>query len=183
MFSFDSLMRDADKTIEVFEADLASVRTGRAKPSLVENINVDAYGSRMKMLEVASITAPEPSQIIIKPWDQSLLATIEKAIQQSDLHISPVNEGGQIRISIPPLTGERRDELAKMVTQKKHVAEEMMRDIRNKYKKQIDAQKGEPGISEDDIKRDLEALQKRNDDYMKKLTDIAATKEKEVREG
>ncbi len=183
MFSFEPMKRDVEKTIEVFETDLASVRTGRAKPSLVENVMVDAYGSKMKLLEVASITAPEPSQIIIKPWDQSLLGAVEKAIQISDLHISPVNDGGQIRISIPPLTGERREELAKLVVQKRHVAEEMLRDIRNKYKKQIDNQKGQPGISEDDIKRDLESLQKLNDDFMKKLSEISTVKEKEVREG
>lgn len=183
MFAFEPLKHDAEKTMEVFEADLTSVRTGRAKPSLVENILVDAYGTKMKLMEVANINAPEPSQIIIKPWDQSLLAAVEKAIQISELHLNPVNEGGQIRISIPPLTGERREELVKMVAQKRHVAEDMLRDIRNKYKKQIDNQKGQPGISEDDIKRDLEMLQKLNDEYMKKINEIASVKEKEVREG
>ncbi len=183
MFSFEPMKHDAGKTIEVFQSDLATVRTGRAKPSLVENIMVEAYGTKMKLVEVASITAPEPSQIIVKPWDQSLLAAVEKAIQISELHISPVNEGGQIRLSIPPLTGERREELVKLVTQKKHVAEEMIRDVRNKYKKQIDGQKGQPGISEDDIKRDLETLQKHTDDFTKQIADITASKEKEVREG
>lgn len=182
MFSFDPMKRDGDKLIEVYQSDLATVRTGRAKPSLIENVPVDAYGTRMKMLEVASITAPEPSQIIVKPWDQSLLGAIEKAITISDLHLSPVNEGGQIRISIPALTGERREELVKLVSQKKHVAEDMLRDVRNKYKKQIDAQKGQPGISEDDIKRDLETLQKYTEEYMKTIAEITTTKEKEVRE-
>lgn len=183
MFSFEPMKKDADRMLDIFQGDLTTIRTGRAKPSLIENVLVDAYGTKMKMLELASITAPEPSQIIVKPWDQTLLAPIEKAIQISDLHLNPVNEGGQIRISIPPLTGERREELAKLVFQKKHVAEEMLRDIRNKYKKQIDGQKGSPGISEDDIKRDLETLQKHNDDYMKKIAEIAIAKEKEVREG
>lgn len=177
------MKRDCAKTIEVFQDDLATIRTGRAKPSLVENVLVDAYGAKMKMLEVASITAPEPSSIIIKPWDQTLLSAVEKAIQISDLHISPVNEGGQIRLSIPPLTGERREELAKLVSQKKHVAEDMIRDVRNKYKKQIDGQKGQPGISEDDIKRDLAELQKQTDEFMKQITEISTAKEKEVREG
>lgn len=183
MFSFEPMNRDADKTIEVFQGDLSTIRTGRAKPSLVENVTVEAYGDKMKMLEVASITAPEPSQIIIKPWDASLLSAIEKAIQISDLHISPVNDGGQIRLSIPPLTGERREELVKLVLQKKHVAEDMIRDVRNKYKKQIDGQKGQPGISEDDIKKDLDVLQKNTDAYIKKIADITVQKEKEVREG
>src|SRR5258708_27337758 len=96
--------------------------------------------------------------------------------------MNPVVDGDQIRISIPPLTGERREELAKLVVQKKHSAEDMLRDIRTKYKKQIDGQKGSPGVSEDDIKRDLEQLQKVTDEYMKKITDISSAKEKEVRE-
>jgi ribosome recycling factor len=161
---------------------LETIRVGRAKPSLVENILVDAYGSKMKLLELANISAPEPTQIIVKPWDRSVLSAVEKAIQISDLHINPVVDGDQIRISIPPLTGERREELAKLVIQKKHTAEDMLRDIRTKYKKQIDGQKGSPGISEDDIKRDLEALQKLTDEYMKKITDISSAKEKEVKE-
>ena len=182
MFALDPMKRDADKTVEVFMGDLTTIRTGRAKPSLVENILVDAYGSKMKLLELANISAPEPSQIIIKPWDRSVISAIDKAIQMSDLHINPVVDGEQLRISIPPLTGERRQELAKLVMQKKHVAEDMLRDIRTKYKKQIDGQKGQPGISEDDIKRDLESLQKMTDEYMKKITDVSSAKEKEVLE-
>lgn len=182
MFALDPMKRDADKMVEVFQGDLGTIRTGRAKPSLVENISVEAYGSRMKLLELANINAPEPTQIIVKPWDRSVMAAIEKAIQTSELHLNPVVDGDQIRISIPPLTGERREELAKLVVQKKHTAEDMLRDIRTKYKKQIDGQKGMPGVSEDDIKRDLDSLQKITDDYMKKITDISGAKEKEVRE-
>lgn len=182
MFALEPMRADVEKLISVFIADLATIRTGRAKPSLVENLIVEAYDSRMKLLELANISAPEPTQIIIKPWDQSLIAAIEKAISASDLHINPVVDGQQIRISIPPLTGERRQELGKLVVQKLHSSEEMLRDIRTKYKKQIDAQKGMPGVSEDDIKRDLEALQKLTDDSTKRLVEISTAKEKEVRE-
>src|SRR5258708_7343409 len=115
MFLLDPMKRDADKTLEVFQGDLETIRVGRAKPSLVENILVDAYGTKMKLLELAGISAPEPTQIIVKPWDRSVLSAVEKAIQISDLHINPVVDGDQIRISIPPLTGERREELAKLV--------------------------------------------------------------------
>jgi len=120
--------------------------------------------------------------IVIKPWDTSLVSAIEKAIQTSDLHINPIIDGQQIRLSIPPLTGERREELVKLVKQKQHTIEEMLRDIRTKYKKQIDAQKGQPGVSEDDIKRDLDQLQKLTDETTKKITDFSAAKEKELRE-
>lgn len=181
MFSFDQMKRDADKLLEVFTGDLATVRTGRAKPSLVENVQVEAYGSRMRLMELAQITAPEPTQILIKPWDQTVLSAIEKAIQISDLHVNPVVDGQQIRILIPALTGERREELIKLVGQKKHAAEEMLRDVRTKYKKLIEAQKGQPGISEDDIKRDLETLQKNTDGYTKSITELADGKEAELR--
>lgn len=180
MFSLSPFKLDADKSVEVFSKELDSVRAGRAKPSLVENTPVLAYGSTMKMLELASITAPDATSIVIKPWDKSVLKDIEKAILISDLHIQPVVDSDQIRLSIPPLTGERRQELMKLVSQKKHGAEEQIRDIRVKYKKQIDAQKGQPGISEDDIKRDLDALQKSTDEYVKKIGDIAVAKEQEL---
>jgi ribosome recycling factor len=182
MFILDPMKRDSERMIEVFQGDLSTIRVGRAKPSLVENVLVDAYGTKMKLLELANISAPEPTQIIVKPWDRSVLNSIEKAIQISDLHINPVVDGDQIRISIPPLTGERRSELAKLVVQKKHTAEDMLRDIRTKYKKLIDGQKGSPGISEDDIKRDLESLQKVTDDFIKKIADISSAKEQEVLE-
>lgn len=182
MFNFSALKQDAEKLIEVFASDLATIRTGRAKPSLVENIEVQAYGSMMKMLEVASITAPDSASIVIKPWDKSVLKDIEKAISISDLHIPPVNDGEQIRLNIPPLTGERRQELIKLVAQKKHAALDMLRDIRTKYKKMVDNQKGQAGISEDDIKRDLEALQKHTEEFTTKLEDRAQVKEKELSE-
>ena len=182
MFALDTMKSDATKMIDVFQNDLSTIRTGRAKPSLVENILVDAYGSKMKLLELANISAPEPTLIIVKPWDKSVISAIEKAIQISDLHINPVVDSDQIRIAIPALTGERREELVKLVSQKKHTSEDMLRDIRTKYKKQIDGQKGTAGVSEDDIKRDLDALQKVTEDFMKKIADIASAKEKELRE-
>ncbi|PWU23826.1 ribosome recycling factor [Candidatus Cerribacteria bacterium 'Amazon FNV 2010 28 9'] len=182
MFSFDPMKSDVAKLIEVFGSDVATIRTGRAKPSLVENVMVDAYGGKMRMMEVANISAPDSTMIVIKPWDQSLLSTVEKAIQISDLHINPIIDGQQVRISIPPLTGERREELVKLLNQKLHAHEDMARDIRIKYKKQIDAQKGQPGVSEDDIKRDLETLQKVTDDAIAKLGEVANGKEKELRE-
>ncbi len=181
MFSLTGFSTDSDKLLNVFQDDISTVRTGRAKPSIVENVSVEAYGGYMKLMELASITAPDSSMIIIKPWDQTVMGAIEKAIQISDLHLNPVVDGQQIRISIPQLTGERREELVKLVSQKRHKAEEMLRDIRTKYKKQIDAQKGEPGISEDDIKRDLESLQKKTDEYVKKLANISTRKEEELR--
>lgn len=182
MFSFASMKQDSSKLMEVYLQDLSSVRTGRAKPSLVENIEVIAYGSTMKIMELASISAPDSSQIIIKPWDKSVLKDIEKALSISDLHIPPIVDGEQIRLSIPQLTGERRQELIKLVGQKKNATLEMLRDIRTKYKKQIDSQDGQAGISEDDIKRDLVELQKITEEYTVKIDEMTKTKEKELSE-
>lgn len=182
MFNFTPMKSDSSKIQELYVNDLASVRAGRAKPSLVENIDVEAYGSRMKLLELASITAPDSTLIVVKPWDKSVIKDIEKAISMSDLHIPPVVDGDQIRLMIPPLTGERRQELIKLVGQKKNATLEMLRDVRTKYKKQIDGQKGSPGISEDDIKRDLEALQKLTDEFAGKIDEVTKAKEKELSE-
>jgi len=176
------MKQDSSKLIENYLQDLGSVRTGRAKPSLVENIEVEAYGSRMKIMELAGISAPDSTQIIIKPWDKSVIKAIEKAITISDLHIQPIVDGEQIRLSIPPLTGERRQELIKLVGQKKNSTLETLRDIRTKYKKQIDAQDGQAGISEDDIKRDLVELQKVTEEFTAKIEDLTKTKEKELSE-
>lgn len=180
MFNLSPMKTDGTKLLDVFAGDLATIRTGRAKPSLVENIEVEAYGSRMKILELAGISAPDSSSIVIKPWDKSVLKDIEKALSISDLHIPPVVDGDQIRLSIPPLTGERRQELVKLVGQKKNTSLEMLRDIRIKYKKMIDGQKGQAGVSEDAIKHDLEELQKITDEFSKKLEEMAAAKEKEL---
>lgn len=182
MFSFSSMKQDSSKLLEVYLQDLSSVRTGRAKPSLVENIEVEAYGSQMKIMELATISAPDSTQILIKPWDKSVIKAIEKAISISDLHIQPIVDGEQIRLSIPVLTGERRQELIKLVGQKKNGALEMLRDIRTKYKKAIDAQDGQAGISEDDIKRDLVELQKVTDEFTAKIEELTKAKEKELSE-
>lgn len=180
MFSLTQMKLDGEKVVELFSQDIGSIRTGRAKPSLVENITVQAYGAVMKVLELASISAPDSTSIVVKPWDTSVLKDIEKAILASDLGIPPVIDGNQIRLSIPALTGERRLELVKLVTQKKNAFLQMLRDVRIKYKKQIEAQKGQAGVSEDAIKVDLENLQKLTEEYSKKLEDVAAQKETEL---
>ncbi len=180
MFTFTQMRADAQKIIDIFAQDIASIRTGRAKPSLVEHIEVDAYGSKMKLLELASISAPDTTSIVIKPWDKTVVKDIEKALLISDLHIQPIIDGEQIRLSIPPLTGERRQELVKLVMQKKNTYLEMLRDVRSKYKKQIEGQKGQAGVSEDAIKVDLEQLQKNIEEFTKKIDTVASQKEQEL---
>lgn len=180
--AFDSttFSSDTNKVFSVVAMDLSSVKTGRAKPSLVENIMVEAYGTRMKMIEVANVTAPDISQLVIAPWDKSLVAAVEKAISSSDLNIHPVVDGEQIRIMIPPLTQERREEMVRVVKQKIESGKTMIRDVRQKYKKMIEDQKGQPGVSEDAIKRELEDLQKRTDASTAKLEELGLQKEHEL---
>ena len=117
---FDSVMfsHDGDKVLQVVRDDMATVRTGRAKPSIVENVMIEAYGSHMRLMEVAMISAPDTNMIVIIPWDKSLIQSVEKGVASSGLNLSPVVDGDQIRVTIPMLTQERREEMVRLVKQK-----------------------------------------------------------------
>jgi len=171
---------DAEKVLIVVQEDLATVRTGRAKPAILENVSVEAYGSRMRLMELAAITAPEPSMLVVSPWDKSLLQAVERGIASAGLNLNPVVDGDQIRIAIPALTQERRLELVKAVKQKIESGREIMRDVRLKHKKEVDAQKGKPGVSEDNVAFGLEQLQKDTDAMMAKLEAMGKQKEQEL---
>ncbi len=176
----DKLRANFNKVIEVVAGDMATIRTGRAKPDLVSNIEVMAYGSRMKMFEVASINAPDGTMITIQPWDKSLVKEIEKAIGDSDLKLPTAVSGDLIRIVIPPLTEERRRDFVKLLHQKMESAKVMVRQARQEIKDEIDGMEGKAGVSEDDIKRLLEQLQKITDEQMVKVEEMARKKESEI---
>ncbi len=169
-----------DQTLEVVKKDLSSVRTGRAKPSLVEDVKVEAYGTMMSIKELATISAPDTTLIVISPWDKGLVAAISSGIQKSGLNIQPIVDGDTVKISIPALTQERREELVKLVHQKLESAKVMIRGVRTEIKEEIEAQEGEAGISEDSIKSWLESMQKTIDQYMIKVDDLGSLKEKEL---
>lgn len=169
-----------DQTIEVVKKDLSSVRTGRAKPSLVEDVKVEAYGTMMTIKELATITAPDTTLIVISPWDKGLVSAISSGIQKSGLNIQPIVDGDTVKISIPALTEERRLELVKLVNSKLESAKVMIRGVRTEIKEEIEAQEGEAGISEDSIKAWLESMQKTVDSYMLKIEEIGKEKEKEL---
>ncbi len=169
-----------DQTIEVVKKDLSSVRTGRAKPSLVEDVKVEAYGTMMTIKELATITAPDTTLIVISPWDKGLVAAISSGIQKSGLNIQPIVDGDTVKISIPALTEERRLELVKLVNSKLESAKVMIRGVRTEIKEEIEAQEGEAGISEDSIKAWLESMQKTVDSYMLKIDELGKEKEKEL---
>lgn len=176
----DLLQTRLDGTVEIVRKDLGSVRTGRAKPSLVEDVRVEAYGTNMTIKELATIAAPDTSLIVIAPWDKGLVASISSGIQKSGLNIQPIVDGDTIKISIPPLSQERREELVKLVHQKIEAGKVMIRQVRTEIKEQIEAQEGEAGISEDSIAMWLTAMQKQIDEYMGKLEELTKEKEKEL---
>ena len=168
------------KSIDSVAADFASVRAGRANAAVLDRIMVDYYGSPTPIQQIAAISSPDPRALVISPWDSKALKSIEKAIQNSDLGINPQNDGRQIRLVFPPLTEERRKELAK---QTKKYAEESKVAIRNirrdaieKFKKQQKASE----ITEDDYKIAEKDIQKLTDEYIKELDKIAEKKEKEL---
>lgn len=175
-----SLKGRLEQTIEVVKKDLSSVRTGRAKPSLVEDVKIEAYGTIMTLKELATITAPDTTLIVIAPWDKGLVANISSGIQKSGLNIQPIVDSDTVKISIPSLTQDRREELVKLVHQKLESARVMIRSVRSEIKEEIEAQEGEAGISEDSIKSWLESMQKTIDQYMLKIDELGKEKEKEL---
>jgi ribosome recycling factor len=178
---FSAGRQKMDGVVELVKDDLMGVQTGRAKPALVEGIKVEAYeGSWMEIRELAGTTAPDAKSIVIKPWDPSVLKRMEKALQKSDLNVKPVVDNDLIRINIPALTEERRQELVKQVKQKVEAGKAMLRQARLEVKKEIDKQKDQAGISEDDIHKMYEKLQKLVDGYNQQLEKMEEQKEKEL---
>jgi len=176
----EDFQKQNKEILELVEQDLKSVKTGRAKPALIEDVKVQAYNTSMLIRELASITVPDPHQIIVSPWDKGLLGPIEKALATAELNLSPVVDSEIIRIKIPPLTQETREELVKLVNQKLESARAMLRQVRNESKSKIEGRKGEVGVSEDDIHHDLEELQKVTDETMAELDERSQAKEEEL---
>ncbi len=169
-----------DKAIEAFERDLKHVRTGRASAALLDGVTVDYYGSQMPLNQVASIAVSDSSTITVQPWDANILADLEKAILASDLGLTPSNDGKLIRISVPPLTEERRKELVKLV---KKMAEDCRVAIRNCRRDAMDKlkkQKKDKEISEDDMHRLQDEVQKVTDRHIEQVEEVLKKKEKEI---
>lgn len=173
--------RRMNEVLELVKQDLSGVQTGRARPALVESVKVEAYeGSFMEIKELAGITAPDPHSLVIKPWDSSVLTKIEKGINEANLGLNPVVDKEIVRIVIPSLTEERRTELVKLVKQKIEAGKAFLRQIRVEVKQKIDDQKDAAGVSEDDIHRLYDELQKIMDEYNAKLEEMEKNKEQEL---
>ncbi|HDD45351.1 MAG TPA: ribosome recycling factor [Candidatus Desulfofervidus auxilii] len=180
----DEVYKDArtrmKKTLQVLEHDLGKIRTGRASVSLVEEIKVDYYGTPTPLNQLASISVPESRLITIQPWDPSSLGAIEKAILKSDLGLTPTNDGKIIRISIPPLTEERRKELVKVVHKIGEEAKVAIRQIRRDANETLKKMKKNKEISEDEFHRGQEEVQKITDEFIKKVEEALKKKEDEI---
>ena len=170
------------KAMDALRRDLSSIRTGRASPSLVERLSVDYYGTSTPLNQMAGISVPEPRLLVIQPWDRGAIAVIEKAIQKSELGLTPSNDGQVIRIGIPPLTEDRRKQLVKLVHNHVEDAKVAVRNVRRDAVSQIRELTGEKLISEDDERRGQHQV----DDIAKRFVDeadkIGKSKEQEVLE-
>jgi ribosome recycling factor len=171
---------DLEKSIEHFKSEASKIRTGRAHPSLVEDLMVDYYGAKTPLKQIASINTPEPRTISIQPWDRGALAAIEGAIRSSDLNMNPMNDGILVRVNIPMLTEDRRREMVKILNQKGEEARIAIRSIREDVLKEIKDSEKAGDISEDDEFKGKEKMQEIVDEYNKKIEEIRAKKEVEI---
>jgi ribosome recycling factor len=171
-----------EKAVEDFRKDLASVRTGRANVSLLDTIRVDYHGTPMPLNQLGTLSVPDPSMIVISPWDAGAVGMIDKAIRTSDLGLNPTNDGKVVRVPIPALTEERRKDLVKHIHKVLENHRTAVRNIRRDLKEAIEKLEKEKKISEDEKKRSLEELEKLTHSETKKIEDLSAAKEKEVLE-
>ncbi|PIR06315.1 MAG: ribosome recycling factor [Candidatus Komeilibacteria bacterium CG11_big_fil_rev_8_21_14_0_20_36_20] len=169
-----------EKVLEFFKKDITSLRTGRAAPSLVEAVKVECYGTKSDLMQLASITAPEPQTITIKPWDKNILKDIERALQSSDLNINPVVDSDLIRINFPSLTEESRKELVKILHKKLEEARVSLRSQREKTREEVITLEKEKNISEDEKFQALKDLEIITKEYNDKLKEVSDAKEKEI---
>ncbi len=173
---FKSTEEDMKKAVQYFKNEIAGLRTGRASTALVEEIKVDYYGSKVPIKQLASVSVPEANQIVLQVWDKGAVELVEKAIIEN-LNLTPQKQGNVLRLTLPPLTEERRRELVRMLHKMAEEARVAVRNIRRDAKELIEDQEG---ISEDEIKRALEKLQKLTDKYIEEINHLTEAKEKEI---
>lgn len=171
-----------EKAVEDFRKDLATLRTGRANVALLDHIRVDYHGTPMPLNQLGTLSVPEPTMILIAPWDPSIAAGIDKAIRTSDLGLNPATDGRVVRVPIPALTEERRKDLVKHLHKVLENHRTAVRNIRRDIKEAVEKLEKEKKISEDEKKRCLEEIEKLTHSETKKLEDLSAAKEKEILE-
>ncbi|MFQ3611604.1 MAG: ribosome recycling factor [Fimbriimonadales bacterium] len=182
----DALFKDAEErmkhAIDHLKQDLAGYRTGRANPAMVERLMVDYHGTPTQLQHIASITVPEPRQLLIQPWDQSVVPAIEKAIQRSELGVNPVSDGRSLRITLPPLTEERRKDLIKQVHKRSEEGRVAVRNIRRDLIEHLRQMQKNKLMSEDDLKRYEQQAEKLTHKYIEEVDKIQNAKDAELKE-
>ena len=169
-----------DQAVDHVATEFGTVRTGRANPQLLHRIQVEYYGSPTPLQQLASIAVPEPRMLVVQPFDKSTVSDVERAIQQADLGLNPTNDGTVVRIAFPPLTEERRKELIKVVRNMAEDGRVSVRNVRRHAKTDMEALHGE--ISDDDIRRGEDELQKLTDRFIERIDEILGNKEEELLE-
>ena len=168
------------KTLTSFKGELLKVRTGRATPALLDGVRVDYYGSEMPLSQVASVSAPEPRQLLIQPWEASMLAPIEKAILTADLGLNPQNDGKLIRVPLPMLTEERRKDLVKHIKKMGEECKIALRNERRDANEEVKKLEKDKALTQDDAKKAGEQIQKKTDDFVAEVDKALTGKEKEI---
>jgi len=182
----DDILKETEermkKTVEFFRKELASIRAGRATPALLDRITVDYYGTQTPLNQLANVSAPEPRLLVIQPYDKNAVGDIEKAIMKSDLGITPNTDGSIIRLTIPQLTEERRQQLVKLVRKKAEEERVAIRNARRDANDQLKRLEREGEIPEDDARRAQGEVQELTDKYIKEIDELLAQKERDVME-
>ena len=179
--SFDTLLKEhLDKPLKHYEKELATIRTGRASVTVLENIKVDVYGQMMSLRELATLSAPDARLLTVQPWDKSILTEIEKAISLSDLGAVPVNDGVIIRIQLPQMSASRRDELIKILGKKTEECRVGVRNVRKEFQNEVRDAEKKRLVSEDFGKKLSEVLQKTTDLFIEKTEQLHKKKETEI---
>ncbi|MFZ5634813.1 MAG: ribosome recycling factor [Bacillota bacterium] len=168
------------KTVDIVKKEFASLRAGRATPALLDKVTVNYYGSPTPINQMANITTPEARLLVIQPWDKSSLPEIERAILKSDLGINPTSDGNVIRLAIPQLTQERRQELVKVVKKKAEEGRVAVRNVRRDTNDSLKAREKKGELSEDELRRAQDEVQKLTDKYIKEIDQITSNKEQEI---
>jgi len=182
MINFSDVRVRMDKIVALFINDIASIRTGRATPGLIENVVVTVYGGqKMKLIELGSIGVPDVRSLTFQPWDQALIREISNGIAAANTGMTPAVDGQIIRMSLPMMTVEQREDYVKLLGRKLEAARVMIRDARADFRSDLQRAKQEKSISEDEFKKDETELQKITDEFVKKLEDLSGKKEVEIR--
>ena len=171
-----------EKAVEAVRREFSGVRTGKASPALLDAIRIDAYGSKMPVNQLATVSAPEPRMLIVQPWDKNLMGAIEKGIRSAELGLNPANDGTVIRVPIPALNEERRKEMVRLLHKLAEEGRIAVRHARQEANKHIKAREHDHEIGEDDARRQIDEIQKLTDEYIAKVDQLLKAKEEEVME-